>query len=114
MCEIWEGDYETAQVWRETARRARKAHRCACCRAQIQPGSEYIRHVSISGGRVSDESLCSACNIDRSVFAEMHDGFTSLPSYFRELLDGCISDGDEESDRVWRPMLERIRARGAA
>jgi len=40
----------------------------------------------------------------------MNPGFFNL----RDVLMDCVAEGDEESERKWKPMLDAMRARGAA
>jgi hypothetical protein len=58
--------------------------------------------------------MCSACSTARKEFGDAHGFEWCTPSYFPELLDSCVNDGDEESDRRWKPMLLAMRERGRA
>lgn len=99
---------EFCTVWQENTRKARKAHKCSCCRRQIQPGETYLTHFSIFDGSCTNEKCCAECEADRVEFAAAHDGARMNPSSFPEMVGDCISEGDEE-DSQWLPMLERIR-----
>lgn len=98
------------EVWNEVERTARKPHRCSCCQAEILPGHRYCSHFSKFEGDVTAEKMCGACQEARGAFAHAHDSALPCPSYFLTLLEECIADGDEESERQWTPMLAAIRA----
>ncbi len=110
MCVI-DLDDDCSDVWNETPRKARKAHKCYCCRRQIQPGETYIYHSSLFDGHWTWEKCCAECEADRVEFAAAHGGARMNPGSFPEMVNECISEGDEEDSR-WVPMLERIRERG--
>jgi len=96
---------DPCEVWRETLCRARKSHRCSCCRGLIRQGETYIVHFSVFEGNASSEKICSACLADREEFCREHiNGQLCGPSFFSELLDECIAEGDPESERRWLPM----------
>lgn len=109
MCDMDSG--ETCSVWNEREIKARKAHRCASCHALVRPGEKYLRHFSVFDGEATDEASCLDCNADRRAFGSAEGHFIPSPGYFVEALQSCISDGDDESDTKWRPMLDRIEAR---
>ena len=109
MCVIDVDEY--CEVWEESIVKARKPHRCSCCRAEIRPGEKYLKHWSIFQGDPQPGTLCLACNSDREIFAAAHQGVMAHPWGFDEMLCNCIADGDEESEKQWKPMLERIRGR---
>ena len=105
MCQIYSD--EAYQTFRETPRVARKAHRCTCCRRIIAVGEQYTDHYSMGDGP-SRGKLCAECLRDRDSFAAAHENLTATPDGFESLLQGCIADGDPESERVWQPVLDRI------
>jgi hypothetical protein len=107
MCDI---DFDPCDVWRETRRKARKQHTCDCCGGTILPGTHYVSHFSLFEGDTTSEKICAACDADRDVFGKEH-GTYPCPSYFPEVLTECIADGDEESEKVWKPMLAALRLR---
>jgi len=112
MCFV---DLEPCSVWQEDhVKKSRKEHRCQCCRGVIAKGSSYVRHFSVFEGDPTSEKMCGECEADRGIFSEAHDSQLCVPSYFPHLLADCIADGDEESEKTWRPMLERIKARKVA
>jgi hypothetical protein len=111
MCSI---DLDPCSVARETGRRARKEHSCDTCGARILPGTTYRYFSWVFEGRAGSGKQCTACREDMSNFAEAHDTYPADPGGFVELLSQCIDSRDEESERVWRPMLERIEARRKA
>lgn len=113
MCEIYDdGDYCT--IWNERERKARKPHRCSCCRSTIQPGTVYIVHFSLFDGDATSEKMCVECVADRQAFADAHGGILFNPGSFLLRLSDCISEGDED-DRRWVGMLDGIqRKRDAA
>jgi hypothetical protein len=111
MCMI---DLEPCVVWRETKRRARKRHKCGGCGGLITAGEQYLVHFSVFEGNTSTSKLCLPCDQSRREFADHHDAGLCQPDYFYELLQGCIAEGDDESDVVWAPMLAAMDARRAA
>lgn len=82
----------SATVYRDTIRTARKAHRCDCCPATIQPGEKYVSHFSITDGDAYSAKRCLPCqDVVRAIFdandsdfllydAEMHEDVCSLES----------------------------------
>lgn len=109
MCSI---DYDNyPELWRETERTARKAHRCDSCGGPIAPGSRYVDHFSKIDGEAYSEKLCADCKGARAEFCDAHGAGVCNPSYFPRLLSECVFDGDPESDTRWRPMLTALQAR---
>jgi hypothetical protein len=107
MCEL---ELEPCEVWRETYRTARKEHRCSSCGGPIRGGEKYRDHFSIFEGHRTSQRACATCAADMDAFGKEH-GTWPIPSHLAETLQECIADGDEESERVWKPMLEALRAR---
>ena len=105
MCVIDTDEYCT--VWNETERKARKPHKCSCCRRQIRPGETYMTHFSIFEGVCIDGKCCADCEKDRQEFAAAHGGYRCDPGNFSQQVADCISEGDEDEAR-WRPMERRI------
>lgn len=111
MC-IIDNDGDTCPVWREAKVRARKEHTCSCCRARIAKGEVYLAHTSMYDGYWSRECLCAPCLAARDVFcADPNHRVIPNPVSFDDILEGCIAEGDEESETKWRPLLEQIRER---
>lgn len=108
MCVIDFDDYCT--IWRETEHKARKQHKCSCCRRKIEPGETYIVHFSIFDGSATSEKCCAECGKNREEFAKAHDGAMMNPSSFPQMVADCISEDDEE-DSAWAAMLDRIHRR---
>jgi hypothetical protein len=106
MCVIDFDEYCT--VWQENTRKARKAHKCSCCRRQIEPGETYLTHFSIFDGNCNSEKCCSDCEKDREEFAAAHGGVLTNPGSFVQTLWDCMSEGDDEDEARWRPMEQRI------
>lgn len=106
MCVI---DLEPCEVWRETKCKARKVHRCSCCRRAILPGEEYLQHFSVFEGDPTSAKCCAECERDRLEFARAHDGSLCTPGCLDMMLDGCIEEEPETEPR-WGPMLARIEA----
>lgn len=96
-----------------STRTARKEHGCDGCRRVIKRGEKYHLIKTVSDGTWDVEKACAECDAAIEQFGAAHDGWP-FPSYFREALVDCISDGDEESDKKWRPMLEAMDARKEA
>lgn len=104
MCDI---DLEQCDVFRETPRVARKAHRCSSCGARIAPREAYLDHFSNGDGPCA-EAMCFACWCAREEFMEGgHPLFN--PSALHDLVSGCIED--EETERRWRPLLDALNDR---
>ncbi len=120
MCEL---DLETCEVWREERRKARKAHRCSTCRADIRPGDVYVNHFSVFEGDATTEAMCLPCEDIAIRFAE-HHGTRTPPGSMLETLQDCFGQEGREywtdEDRGWRrdvaSILWRWRAarRGSA
>lgn len=102
MCSL---DLETATVWRETPRVARRPHRCDCCGKRIAPGKQYLEHFSVIGGSPVREAMCAPCDSARDDFASAH-GQSPNPSYFAEVLSECVVGEDRSSP--WRTMLAAL------
>ena len=111
MCTI---ELEPCEVWSRTAHTARKEYRCECCGAKITPGARYHRTFSVFDGQVDTSRNCVECEADMQAFGAAHDGVLSQPDYFVEMLRDCIDNGDEESERQWKPMLAAIIQRRAS
>ncbi len=109
MCSI---DLDPCEAWSETWRKARKTHECDSCSAVIQTSEKYIAHFSKFEGTCSYEKICAACDLSRVEFADHHGTGKPAPSYFHIILRECISDGDEDSDQKWAPMLAALQKRG--
>lgn len=116
MCQIDNGDGDICGVWRETWRRAAKAHRCSCCAARIEAGELYLQHFSVYDGDASPGRLCCACYTARQEFSVEH-GTTLHPTMFLEILRDCegeeatVDDDGITAPGRWASMLEAIRAR---
>lgn len=110
MCMI---ELEPCEVWVEKTLRARKDHQCSACQGHIGKGQSYSTHFSVFEGDATYEKICAACFVDRKEFGAAH-GMLCTPGSFENFLRDCIADGDEESERKWKPMLERLEARKAA
>jgi predicted RNA-binding Zn-ribbon protein involved in translation (DUF1610 family) len=111
MCDI---GLESAELWHETPRKARKNHKCSSCGGIIHPKATYTVHFSIYEGAATSEKICDPCREARAEFADAHDGVSPTPGYFPQLLDRCIADGDEESEKKWKPMQVALLARNQA
>ncbi len=113
MCVI--DDDERCELWTESHRKARKVHKCGCCEGQIQPGDVYLLHYSRFDGYENDNSkMCPPCEEARKQFADAHEHHTPSPSFFREVLQGCVYGNDEASEKIWKPMLAAMHDRAAA
>ena len=111
MCDLSDGEY--CKVWREVTVKARKPHQCSCCKRTIAAGELYLRHFSVFEGQAVTHKMCSECEKDRDEFAKAHGGYLPSPGDVVFTISECIADGDEESERQWRPMLKRIKERRA-
>ena len=90
MCEI---DYENnVELWKWSAPRARKPHRCDCCSATINAGELYARVFYIMDGDAHHEKFCPACKEISDEFAKEHGGFRWAPNGFQEALEDCAGD----------------------
>jgi hypothetical protein len=108
MCFI---DLDPCEVWDERERKARKEHKCGACGKTIRVGETYLTHFSVFEGNANSEKMCFPCRDDRKQFADAHDGTLMTPSFLRQMVAECISEGDEESERQWKPLLDRIDSR---
>ena len=109
MCEIWIDD--PCSVWVSSkVSRARKKHRCEDCGATVLPGQSYWRLFSVYDGKGSSSKSCVRCKAARKVFMDAH-GSEYGPPALEEMLDACIADGDEESERKWKPILRSLQRR---
>ncbi len=109
MCDI---NLDQCEVWRETKHKARTQKQCSSCRGNIWPGETYTKHFSKYDGNITSDVMCEPCKLDRATFADAHDGMSPTPSYFPEMLQSCVSEGDEASE--WAAMLQTMDARAAA
>ena len=108
MCDL--SYEETATVYKVTrVKKARKPHLCATCRRTIKPGEGYERHAMLYDGEWDDADACAECAADIAEFGKAHR-FTPFPDGAEYFIEGCI-DGDDQADKRWREMLERIDAR---
>lgn len=57
MCDV----YETADVWDEKWRRARKVHRCSGCREDICPKELYKYYSWVHDGTAGNYKHCARC-----------------------------------------------------
>lgn len=126
MCSIDTGDFDPCKVWRETRRRARKAHTCSSCATQINPGDTYVRHFSVFDGYAHDCAVCALCDDARSEFRAAH-GTVLGPEYTMEMFQECVSDLSwgtftleqrrrrtarlTDDDRRWRTLLAGMKRR---
>lgn len=108
MCVI---DLEPCEFYRSSEVTARKPHRCSGCNRVIRIGERYIRVFGKFEGDVFNEHGCLECKADGELFAVAHENMNPGFSNLAEVLTECISDGDEDSERVWRPMLKVLQGR---
>jgi len=108
MCVI---EFDPVEVWEEHTRKARKHHRCSCCRAPIRSGEQYRTIFAVGEDGMLFEKSCEACGIARDEFAEAHDGSSPNPTSFIQVLNACIAEGDRASEEQWRPMLKVLELR---
>lgn len=117
MCEIDFSEGEPVTGYRTKTRKARKPHRCDCCRGPIETGSTYLYASWLHEREPDSEKQCAACAADNREFASAH-GVYLFGSEFYNYLHECVvnpdEDGDDEDSKRWRPMLERLDARIAA
>jgi hypothetical protein len=112
MCDI--GDiHDLCSVWNEARVRARKRHACMECRGPIEPGTSYTKHFSVFDGDVTHGKICAFCWRTWVLFSRAHNGYRTAPPSLIEVLNNCIAEGDEESDRVWSPLLNALYEREA-
>jgi hypothetical protein len=110
MCVV--DDNETCVVWRETARTARKPHRCHACCAPIVPGEAYLEHFSLFDDVPQAERLCFLCWLVREEFRQAHESVmtpTCLTDYLRE----CVAESEEGSETRarWAELLGQLNRR---
>ena len=107
MCVIEDGD--RCSVWNETTVKARKRHKCDCCKGFIEPGQTYLKHFSVFEGDATYEKMCGQCEVDRKAFCDAHGGSLWLPSAMRETIRECVGQ-DAESKAEWGPLLAQLDA----
>jgi hypothetical protein len=107
---------ETASVWHEETRTARKQHVCDCCGGLIRRGTEYVRHFSVFDGDATSQKSCAACVVMTAAFRGVH-GAAGTPGSMRPLLDECIDsetrEGHTKTATMWRAELRKMDARRA-
>lgn len=115
MCVI-DNDGECCELWAESHRTARKQHKCDACDGVIAAGERYLNHYSRYDGYENDRAkMCGACEDVRGKFSDSPDHhLIPAPSFLREILEGCIADGDEESEALWKPAIAAMDQRRAA
>ena len=60
MCDLADG---TCDIWNETVRTARKAHRCFGCKAEtIRPGDRYVETRTLFDGSWEGWKHCMRCH----------------------------------------------------
>lgn len=106
MCQVYDGDLETAKVWNETPRRAAKLHHCVGCGAPIRPGEAYLDHRSYLDSWWT-EAGCFWCWWARKMFHDAHGGLMFMFSTLEQTLRDCIGENDDPLD-VWRPVLAAL------
>ena len=111
MCVIEFDDY--CEVWENAIRTAREQHQCDSCFRPIRRGEQYRDHFSVFQGDATDEKQCSDCMVDAETFDNAHK-CGLIPGDFHHYLVKCIADGDDESEKLWKPMLKRLEARTMA
>lgn len=113
MCDISD-DSEPFEFSCETKRKARKIHKCDCCRGPIAIKEVYLSHVSKFEGEMCCEKMCAACLADRDIFEKEHGFFTS-PSNTPDTYQDCVDSRDDfKSMLKWRRALKRIKQRRKA
>lgn len=63
MC-FYHGDCETAEIWRDTVRRARRAHRCDECDDGIEAAARYLESKYLYDGAWYTQRTCRRCEYD--------------------------------------------------
>ena len=107
MCVIECEDY--CDVFTETTVKARKRHKCDCCKGPIEPGQTYLKHFSVFDGQVTSEKMCCQCEVDRKSFCDAHGNILWPPGSVVEMVRECVGQ-DEESEAEWGPLLARLSA----
>ena len=88
---------EMCAFWKTSIKTARKVHRCAECRKEIQPGQKYESLSYVFDGAFHHEKKCLICTEIRDAFLE--DGCTYCSgdmwseirdSVFREITTTCF------------------------
>jgi hypothetical protein len=107
MCDL--SGEETAAVWSVLHPKARKEHRCDCCRGRIRPGERYMKVSAVYDGSASTEKACPRCRLALERFGKEHR-YTPSPSSFEEYLAECVL-WTKESRVKWAPTLRALKAR---
>lgn len=112
MCYI---EFDLCEVWDEREiTKARKTHKCDCCRGIIDKGCKYWRHFSKFEGEITSEKICLACQHDREVFAKAHENMRPCPSATKEMVHECLHEREDFKQMLqWARMLRRMDNRAA-
>jgi hypothetical protein len=111
VCE-WYGGDETAEVYNEVERKARKPHKCDGCGGKIAVGEKYTYYSGIYDHEPFHGHACAECVAALSEFGERHDGGHPAFSQLEESLDECVREDGPTSWAI--PYLEAMRARHVA
>lgn len=87
-------DYDGPEFYYSKLMRARKAHRCDECRAEIRCGQDYERVSGKWDGHVDTFKTCTACLSLRTVFfcdGFLHSGLMDALRHHVDAIDGQIS-----------------------
>lgn len=92
FCDIsFEGDYgEENEFYAERTVKARRPHTCVECHRRIEPGSDYVRVVGKSDGRIWMVKLCAACDEILKEFSQGAWAFGELWENFRGTWKGGV------------------------
>lgn len=93
-------DYESADVYREMTRNARKDHRCAECRTTIKAGDTYLYASGIWDGRPDSFAFCTDCEaLKKEWFAlARKDGLCEPCWEFGSMHDAIFAWVEESAD----------------
>jgi hypothetical protein len=110
MCFLYD-DYAT--IYNEQLVRARKEHKCSCCRQIIIPRTRYRQVNSLYDGKWNNWKLCDTCiRVELAIVAhELEEGCwwsEAWPS-FDDLRNMVLFGNDQEGD--YRRCPEPLRLR---
>jgi hypothetical protein len=113
-------DYDPCDVWDETKRKARKAHKCTECRGAIKPGETYTVINMLFDGSWSTAKRCEDCSVvvcDLGKLTKAHGGcfcygIGQLPQDMCDLAGSTDEKGLKLLEPVFHAFNAASRTRG--
>lgn len=92
-CCIDDPDFEPADIFEETAHKARKKYNCYECRSEINIGDIYQKTSMLFDGRWSNHKTCSRCSLVSSDYMKCGHHSGDLVGDFKECYGFDYRDG---------------------